>query len=328
MPMRISVLICTRDRPDTLGQAVDSVARCDHPSFDLHVMDQSTNDESRRVVERLAADHAARCRIQYHHLSQPGLSRAYNTGVGVSAAPLVACTDDDVVVPDTWLRSIERAFEHDPELGLLYGQVLRPSQMTELGHGIVLPTLEWSQARRLHNEHRNFEVWGMGANMAFRRSTFEQVGGFDEALGGGAPLRSSQDFDFSLRAYRAGYAVLLDPTVTVDHYGSRTEQQWSETMRNYGTGDGAFYAKHVRCGDLLALRLLLASLARAAGSTAKRSVTARRPMPNDYGRGLLRGIRESLRFDVDRNHRLYRETRSARIVATEANSVTGVVRET
>ena len=44
MTTKISVLICTRDRPDTVGQAIASVAACEYGNFDLHVMDQSTTD--------------------------------------------------------------------------------------------------------------------------------------------------------------------------------------------------------------------------------------------------------------------------------------------
>ena len=44
--MNVSVVICTRNRPDTLGQALESVAECEYPSFDVHIMDQSTDDES------------------------------------------------------------------------------------------------------------------------------------------------------------------------------------------------------------------------------------------------------------------------------------------
>ncbi len=43
MTTKISVVICTRDRADLIGQAVESVAACDYPAFDLHVMDQSTD---------------------------------------------------------------------------------------------------------------------------------------------------------------------------------------------------------------------------------------------------------------------------------------------
>ena len=209
---KISVLICTRDRPDTVGQAIESVALCDYPSFDLHVMDQSTTDETKTIVEGHARRHADRCAIHYHHLDKAGLSRAYNAGVGVSDGSVIACTDDDVIVPPTWLATIARNFEVDKEVGLLYGQVLVPSSLrAAVEAGLIVPCLEWDQRQRLCQADRNFKIWGMGANMAVRRSVFEQVGGFDEAMGGGAPLRSSQDFDFSFRTYRCGHAIVLDP---------------------------------------------------------------------------------------------------------------------
>jgi glycosyltransferase involved in cell wall biosynthesis len=323
-----SVLICTRDRPDTVGQAIESVARCNHPSFDVHVMDQSSTDETRIIVESLADQFESRCRIVYHHLEKAGLSRAYNAGLRVSEGEIIACTDDDVVVPADWLSRIVERFDADPELGLLYGQVLVPESLVEAAaSGTIVPTLWRSTTVRLHQRDRNFVIWGMGANTAIRRQMLDDILGFDEALGGGAPLRSSQDFDFSFRAYRAGYAILLDHAVTVDHYGSRTPEQWPATQRNYGIGDGAFYSKHIRCGDLLALRLLLHQFAWVARTWLTSSWRERRPaVLDEYGRNLMTGIRLGSRFGVDKRHRLYRETERARIDVTEANAVTGVVR--
>ncbi len=328
MSEKVSVLICTRDRPDTVGQAIESVALCDYPDFDIHIMDQSTTTATRDIVDGLAERLAGTCPIVYHHLDKAGLSRAYNTGIRVSNGPIVACTDDDVIVPTDWITCIAEAFADDPEVGLLYGQVLVPDSLKdEVGLDTIVPALTRENTVRMHERHRNFKVWGMGANMAIRRSMLADVIGFDEALGGGAPLRSSQDFDFSLRVYRAGYAVRLDHRVKVDHYGSRTAEQWPGTLRNYGIGDGAFYSKHIRCGDRLAMRLLLRQFASVSRSWAGRCVRQRRPMPvGDYGRYLLTGIRMGARFDVDKEHRLYLETDRARIDVTEANVVTGVVR--
>jgi glycosyltransferase involved in cell wall biosynthesis len=322
----LSVVMCTRDRPDTVGQALESVALCDYEPFEIHVMDQSTTDETRHIVEELAVAHASRCTIVYHHLDKAGLSRAYNQGIAVSRAPVIACTDDDVVVPRDWLTRIAAAFAADPELGLLYGQVLVPEALKEAAaSGTIVPALWRTTTMRLHRRDRNFEIWGMGANMAMRRRMLDDIVGFDEALGGGAPLRSSQDFDLALRAYRAGYAISLDHRVTVDHYGSRTPEQWASTQRNYGIGDGAFYAKHVRCGDVLALRLLLHQLAWVSRSWITHSCRDRRLVPlSDYGRSLATGIRLGSRFAIDKQHRLYRETSRARLHVTEANAVTGV----
>lgn len=323
MTTKVSVLICTRDRPDMVGAAIESVARCDYPCFDLHVMDQSTNDETRRIVGSIAARSADR-EIVYHHLDQAGLSRAYNAGVAVSDGTIVACTDDDVIVPSDWITRIVRAFEGDPQSALLFGQVLLPASLEdEAARGMIIPTLVWNDRRRLSRDQRNYQVWGMGANMAVRRAAFERIGGFDEAMGGGGPLRSSQDFDLSLRMYRAGYAVLLEPDVVVDHYGSRSPEQWPVTIRNYGIGDGAFYSKHIRCGDLLALRLLGARVARVVGGSVVRSARERRwPHLDEYPRGLAVGVRDASRFGIDRQHRLFRPTDRARFDATAANTIT------
>jgi GT2 family glycosyltransferase len=323
MAAKISVIICTRDRPDLIGQAVESVASCDYPTYDLHVMDQSTTDATEKVVRPLIERFAGRCPIIYHHLDRAGLSRAYNEGFRVSDGTLIACTDDDVVVPVTWLTNIARSFEGDAQAGLLYGQVLIPESL-KTEPNIIVPQLTWENRQRLVAADRNFKVWGMGANMALRRDLLDDIGGFDEVMGGGAPLRSSQDYDFAFRTYRANRAIVLEPSVAVDHYGARASDQWSGTMRAYGIGDGAFFAKHVRCGDLLATRLFLGRVSYVFGQAAYQSVRQRKFVNVSlYGRSLFAGIRESMRFGVDRRKRLYRETGRGRIEVTDANAVSG-----
>ena len=54
----------------------------------------------------------------------------------------------------------------------------------------------------------------------------------------------------------------------MESFGVRNREQWPATLRNYGLGDGAFYFKHVRCGDLFALGLLLRRLGRVAAREA------------------------------------------------------------
>ena len=66
----------------------------------------------------------------------------------------------------------------------------------------------------------------MGANFAARRRLFDAIGGFDEILGGGGPLRSSQDYDLAYRTYRAGRVILLRPEVTLRHDGRREAEDW------------------------------------------------------------------------------------------------------
>lgn len=327
MANKISVVICTRDRADLIANAIESVAACDYPAFDLSVMDQSTNTDTEEVVARLRTELAHRCAIHYHHLDQAGLSRAYNAGFRVTDAPVVACTDDDVVVPRDWLTNTAAAFDDDAGVGLLYGQVLVPASLAHAPEGTIVPSLVWSDRERLHESKHNFKVWGMGANMAIRRVAMDKVGGFDEIMGGGAPLRSSQDFDFALRMYRAGYAVLLDPDVRVDHYGARTADQWPGTLVAYGIGDGAFFGKHMRCRDMLVSWLFVRKVARLLAKSCYDAARSHRlPKLDDYGTNLFTGLKQGARYDVDRTTRLYAENDRAVGGVTAANAVSGARR--
>jgi glycosyltransferase involved in cell wall biosynthesis len=285
----------------------------------------STEDIVRDLAVRLAPS----VPIVYHHLAKAGLSRAYNMGMALTDTEVVACTDDDVVVPRDWLAAIAQAFAADAEAGLLYGQVCIPSELEGVStEELIVPSLTWCEPCRLHWRARNFRTWGMGADMALRRAAFDAVGGFDEVLGGGAPLRSSQDFDYAMRVYRARWAVVLDPAVRVDHYGARTPGQMAETMRNYGVGDGAYLSKHIRCGDPLAVRRLVGNVGRYSLREVRNIVRARRRGPvNPYLTGLFRGLSEGRKFHVDHEHRLYRESDKANIVETDANSVTSLVKQ-
>ena len=242
--------------------------------------------------------------MHYIHVDQAGLSRAYNDGIDRTSGELIAFTDDDCVVPGDWLTTIASAFDAEPEGELLYGQVLPLGNSSD--DIAKTPALHIDEPQRL-SRRDGFKVFGMGANFAARRRLFQRIGEFDTVLGGGGELRSSQDFDLAYRAFRGGSVILLRPEVTLRHDGRRESEDWPSLLRAYGTGDGAFYTKHVRCLDPYALWLLSKQL---FGSTAKwivKTLLGRRPQEINYVRGMLTGIRGSFRFKVDRDARLYVE---------------------
>ncbi len=295
----ISVVIPTRGRPDLIGRSACAVLANDHPDFDCVVVDQSDDDRTGEAVRSLARSDP---RLRYVHTQPPGLSRAYNLGARLTAGPILAFTDDDCVASPTWITAIARAFAADPDADMLYGQVALPREL--VGRAGEVPVLPIRRAERL-DRRKGFRIYGMGANFALRRTLLERIGGFDEILGGGGPLRSSQDFDLQYRAYRAGAVVLLRPEVSVDHYGLRTAAQWPATLRAYGIGDAAFYLKHVRCGDGVAAALLARRVLRLLARQLRHIVDRRRPSQADHLRAYVEGARESLRYPVDRSRRLY-----------------------
>jgi GT2 family glycosyltransferase len=293
----IACVMCTVGRHDTIARAAGSVLANAYDNFEVIVVDQSADTLTRDALEPLMGD----SRLRYIHTDRKGLSRAYNIGIAATTAPIIAFTDDDCVADAGWLAATALVFAQYPDVDMLYGQTLAPLDGDPAS---VVPGLSFAEPKILGHGHAR-PIIGMGANFALRRSLIERVGPFDETLGGGAPLRSSQDFDFQYRAYRAGALIRLSPEVKVDHYGARTRgEQWPRTLEAYGIGDGAFYWKHVRCGDLTALRLM----------TQRMSKLLLREMVNPLRRrsshwpylvACWRGLRESMKFEVDRKSRLY-----------------------
>jgi hypothetical protein len=209
-------------------------------------------------------------------------------------------------VPTDWISNIAAAFESEPDADLLYGQVVPAHLDAESG---LTPSLPITAPTRLSRKD-GFRVFGMGANFAARRRLFTRVGEFDEILGGGGPLKSSQDYDLAYRTYRAGGVILLRPEVTLRHDGRREAEDWPALLTAYGIGDGAFYSKHVRCRDPYALWLLTRRLVDAFARVVVRAVRRRRLSGAHYARGMITGIRDSFKFAVDRQTRLYREKSS------------------
>jgi GT2 family glycosyltransferase len=291
----VSVIVCTRNRAESLRLSLESIV-AERPN-QIVVVDQSTDDASKAVVGTF--DDSAN--VLYMHTEKAGLSRAYNLGIAAANTELLAFTDDDCTVPAGWLAAIAGAFEENPAAAMMYGQV-KAGEMV-LGPGDYIPVLPFAEIRRYSPGDR-FEVFGMGANFAARRSDLVAVGGFDEALGGGGMFRSSQDSDMQLRLWRSGRTVLAHPGFSVAHFGARTPAQWQGTARAYGFGDGAFLIKHLRLRDKTAARLLASKALREAIVPIAR-VLKRRSYSPEYALGLCQGVRAGLRHPVDQRSRKY-----------------------
>jgi GT2 family glycosyltransferase len=237
-------------------------------------------------------------------MSKFGASRARNLGIASTTGPIIAFTDDDCLVPSDWIGKIVTAFEEQRDGELMYGQVL--PAYPENGGEALTPLLRIDKPERLDRAN-GFRVFGMGANFAARRSLFERAGTFDEMLGGGGPLKSSQDFDLAYRAYRHNAAILLRPEVIVRHDGRREREDWPALLRAYGFGDGAFYSKHVRCRDPYAAWLAAKIFGVMSAKFVAKRALGRRPREIDYLSGFVQGVRGGLKFGVDRATLLYTE---------------------
>ena len=248
--LAVSVVVATRNRPEHIAGCVASILANWDIAFELLVIDQSDTTASRDVVGEVAVDP----RLRWITTDSRGLSAGRNVGVALARAPIVAFTDDDCRVPPNWVKSIFELFGSDPHLCSLFGAVtVRPEDRAKGFAASFMPKGVRELLGRIPAMH---DPWGIGANMAIRRSAFEVIGMFDPRLGAGTPLFAGEEFDMTIRALAAGLKVVETPRNGVLHLGVRTGKDASWLMRGYGVGFGAVFMKHVRLGtpgSLLAL---------------------------------------------------------------------------
>jgi hypothetical protein len=82
--------------------------------------------------------------------------------------------------------------------------------------------------------------WGVGANMAFRRSLFDAIGGFDIALDVGTPTNGAGDIEFFYRTVSMGHALRYEPAAMVRHIHRRDRASLRRQVYNNGRSFPAY----------------------------------------------------------------------------------------
>ncbi len=253
----VSVVICTRDRPEQLAQCLRSLQNLSRQPQEIIVVDNApSTEETRQLVSEMPG-------IHYVLEPRPGLSVARNTGIHHSTGNIVAFTDDDVTVHPDWIARLQQGFQNLQVMAVT-GLVLPAELETEsqLIFEVGLENFSWGYRERTFDQeffqvtqHLGVPVWriGAGANMAFRRQAFELVGDFDERLGAGAS-GCSEDSEIWYRILAEGWLCRYEPASVVYHYHRKELTKFRQQLYQYMRGHVAAllvqYARYKHWGNL------------------------------------------------------------------------------
>jgi GT2 family glycosyltransferase len=230
----MSVVVATRNRPELLRDALACLNAALRRADRVIVVDSASTDEGVQRVAREMGARTLRC-------EEPGACRARNIGVEAADTELVAFMDDDCLPDVRWLEEMSRAFSSSPTTQFLTGRILPENAVsTRAQLGISLHT---SETPTTFGQGDDPTVIGHGANMAWRREAIVNIGGFDELMGPGAPLRAAEDHDLFWRALRSGLTGSYVPAAMVRHRQWRDRRRQLLAYYSYGVGTGAFEAK-------------------------------------------------------------------------------------
>jgi len=253
-----SVIVCSRNRPTLVQDAVESVLDGDQLPDEIVVIDQS--DEPHPVLHHAAG--RAGCVIRYRHHASRGASAARNVGAEVAAGDCLFFIDDDMFVASGWFRALSTALVRvDPET-VVTGQVAPAERVNRA------PSIKVDPVPAVYRGRTASDVLYTG-NTAMRRALFAALGGFDERLGPGTAFPAAEDNDFGFRVLESGRSIVYAPEAIAYHRDWRTPREHLSLQWAYGRGQGAFYAKHLSTADLFMFRRALHDVARGLWSVLR-----------------------------------------------------------
>ena len=220
--MKITVILCTYNRCETLAKALGSVAASTLPEsveWEVMVVDNNSPDRTRDVVEDFCRRYPGRFRYLFE--LRQGKSYALNTGIREARGDVLAFTDDDATVQPTWLRNLTAHLEDGYWAGA--GGRTRPASAITPPRWLALNTHAGMLYAHfdLGDQPLQLDRPPYGANMAFRREMFEKHGGFRTDLGPGPPSRPiprfGEDTEFGYRLFAAGERLRYEPSAVVYH---------------------------------------------------------------------------------------------------------------
>ena len=228
----VVLIVTVRNEAGTIGPLLDSVLAGTRVPDEIVIADGGSTDGTWDLLRaRAASDPRVRA------VQAPGnRSVGRNAAVRASRSPIVACTDAGVQVDREWLERITLPFAVDPDTGVVAGFYLPVGNTPfERAAGVVsAPSLREVDPARFLPSTRS---------VAFRRTAWERVRGFDESLA------HNEDTPFALALKRSGARFFFAPTALVRWRPRGDLSSFFRQHRRFGFGDGesrvqgSFYAR-------------------------------------------------------------------------------------
>jgi glycosyltransferase involved in cell wall biosynthesis len=224
----VSVIVCSYNGAKTLAACLQSLGNLNYSDYEVILVDDGSTDNTAQIAEQFP-------HVRYIYQKNHGLSHARNTGAAAAKGEVFAYTDSDCMADLDWLY-------------YLIGTLLSGEFAGVGGPNITPPAQNWIQACVAASPGGPSHVLLTdtiaehipGCNMAFYRSAFENIGGFDTEY-----HRAGDDVDFCWRLQQSGCVIGFSPTALVWHHRRFTLRAFLKQQEGYGEAESLLRFKHL-----------------------------------------------------------------------------------
>ncbi|MCF6352075.1 MAG: glycosyltransferase [Cyclobacteriaceae bacterium] len=184
--------------------------------LEIIIIDDHSEDDSKEIIEQLLEEMPIGRLISLQE--KEGKKKAITTGIETTGAEIILTTDGDCRVPNTWVATMVHSFNKQTQLVSGPVKFLKEDSFFSQLQLIEFGSLIGSGAALIGWEK---PLMANGANLAFRKSAFNAVNGFDGNL-----TTASGDDVFLLHkvavAYKNGVHFAKQESAIVSTYAQPT----------------------------------------------------------------------------------------------------------
>ncbi|PWT95889.1 MAG: glycosyl transferase [Bacteroidetes bacterium] len=180
---KLSVIIPARNEEKNIRACLESVTNQTYPAelFEIIVVDDHSDDTTASIVNEFTSHGVKLISLKDEIIQDPTIvaykKKAIETGIKFASGVLIVTTDADCIVPNDWLLSIAH-FHFLRKPVFIAAPVKIPPQKTLSSY---FQSMDFAvlQGITAASVYKGFHSMCNGANLAYEKSVFNEVGGFD-----------------------------------------------------------------------------------------------------------------------------------------------------
>lgn len=178
----VSVIVAARNEEHNIANCLSDLARQTYPvdKFEIIVVDDHSEDKTTKIVQSYMQNmpNLRLLKVCGIPADLTPKKNAINQGIQQSSGEIIFTTDADCRMKSTWIESMLSYFTDDVGMVVGFSQFIgRNGQQSFLEKLQALDFLSL-MASAEGSSNLGFPLAASGQNLAYRRKTFEEVGGF------------------------------------------------------------------------------------------------------------------------------------------------------
>lgn len=243
----ICVIVPARNEATHIATCLQSIIAQQYPKHLLEIIaiDDHSTDQTAHIIAQFSQVKLLRLSelLPPNELINAYKKKAIELAIAQTQQTLIVTTDADCIMPPTWLQYIAQGYEQNPQIHIIAApvQYIKEQNFVERFQSLDIAGMMIATGASLH---LRLSAMCNGANLAYKRSTFYEVGGFagiDHLASGDDMLLMAK----IIKRYPNSTLFLKQLAATVSTYPQATWQAFAQQRIRWASKSSSYQDRRI-----------------------------------------------------------------------------------